>query len=271
MPVLEAAVETRTCIKCQEEQPLDQFKGSWRRRANGDRYWTETKVCLTCTRARRRAWIEANPERVKEHERRAAKSEPARAAKRRYGRTEKGKAAQQRYRSSAKGRANKRRADREYRKSERGKASTQRYRETPAGRRAEAKARRNRKLKLKRERREKRKQRELEQKKLTANIPSPVLKPYIEKLLREFGIPLDSPEVRQRGTMGLQALADAVDVDATVLRRVLKGQSRSVEIHTVDQISTYADFSLDELVERAEEWALLTGDPWPKGYYSKRT
>jgi hypothetical protein len=39
-----------------------------------------------------------------------------------------------------------------------------------------------------------------------------------------------------------------------------------VTVDVADRVCQHADFTLEELTERALEWAEVTGDPWPFGY-----
>lgn len=125
-----------------------------------------------------------------------------------------------------------------YNDTEKGKAARKRYAHSYKGRvRAAANRRR---------------QRRIAKLRLTANIPTPVIRPYVERLVIELG--------------SVKALASAVDIDPKTLDRVVNGSSKSVQLDTADKLSLLGDFSLDELAYRAAEWALLTGDKWPVGY-----
>lgn len=61
-------------------------------------------------------------------------------------------------------------------------------------------------------------------------------------------------------------MADWTGVDEALMFRILDGKKKSVALDTADRLATHADFTLEEIYDRAAEWALLTGDKWPKGY-----
>jgi hypothetical protein len=68
-----------------------------------------------------------------------------------------------------------------------------------------------------------------------------------------------------------KVLAEIVDISPDVLHDIAnKKRLRSVSVENADKLAMHGDFSLDELYERAEEWAVLTGNDWPDGYTRKR-
>lgn len=94
--------------------------------------------------------------------------------------------------------------------------------------------------------------RELE---LVANLPVIVVQPYVEELLRRHE--------------NLRALSQHAKVQERELRRILKSQKQQVGLRTCDLLSVIGDFTLDELAERAREWADLTGNEWPIGFHPR--
>lgn len=90
-----------------------------------------------------------------------------------------------------------------------------------------------------------------------ARLPYEVCAPYFERLLRymKAEYPDDALEV----------LAEWAGCPRDQLYRYTAGLRSSVPQEVMDALSLEADFTLDELIDRAREWALLTGDSWPMG------
>lgn len=179
-------------------------------------------------------------------------------ARAKYNASEKGRAARKRYQESAKGK----KTITEYRESEGYKEHKRKYERSAKGK----KKRRN----------WEQRQREIQRRRLIANLPVAVVKPYVERVLREFGIPADSlarglPSVKGEKMddvqdQGHREMARALGVGEDTIRNVLRGRNKSVSLSFCDKLCAFADFSLEELTDRAEEWAFLTGDSWPMGY-----
>lgn len=112
------------------------------------------------------------------------------------------------------------------------KAARRRYRQTLKGKQADKRTKKKAQAKLK------------------ARIPTPVIQPFVEQMVRRAGT--------------LRAVAEATGVHERRLREILRGRTKSVSIPICDSLSLHAEFTLQELVERAEEWALLTGNSWPR-------
>lgn len=109
-----------------------------------------------------------------------------------------------------------------------------------------------------------------EKERLSADIPVEVIRPFVERMQRELTTPMDSP-ARGIGTTegvdeGQSALSKACGVSEKILRQITEGTVKGITMGTADKLSLYGDFSLPEIYERAEEWALLTGNDWPIGY-----
>ena len=97
-----------------------------------------------------------------------------------------------------------------------------------------------------------------------APIPTPVVKPFVEQACRELAR-FAGDNVKGE-IPGQTQLAEATGVNQRRIYDILNNKSRSVSIDIADALCTEIGTSLPELVERAREWAVLTGDPWPHGY-----
>lgn len=202
-------------------------------------------TCRECERARQRQLREENPEAVRARKERWRQRNPGAEAEH-----------QKRYNDSEKGKASKRR----YAQTEKGQAATRRYRRTKKGRRMLQRARRNG---LKR----RQALRERERMELEAAIPGPVLLPFIQEMLHDVRVSVGAPPENFRGKYwGIGVLEARTGVSARLLALILDGKKRSVTLEICDRLQLQSDFTLGELTDRAREWALLTGDPWPRGY-----
>lgn len=103
---------------------------------------------------------------------------------------------------------------------------------------------------------------QIRDKALRTGIPVEVFKPYLEWVLTSC------KQHTRTGEPGISVLAEWTDIDDRVFSRVLTGYEGvyTVTVDVADRVCQHADFTLDELTERALEWADVTGDPWPFGY-----
>lgn len=168
---------------------------------------------------------------------------------------DKAKEAKCKYNGSARGQA-KRRA---YRRSSKGKEIARRYAESDAGKEA-----------LKRgEKRYRDKMRGL-----TANLPVEVVRPFVARMVKVADAEHVSGGIRgarSRSAGGYQELARLVGVSHNVLWDIVNKKTlKSVEIKVADRLAMFGEFTLGELYERAEEWAILTHSNWPEGYYRRQ-
>ncbi len=102
---------------------------------------------------------------------------------------------------------------------------------------------------------------QIRMKAMKTGIPVEVFKPYLEWVLQycvQYG----------RCETGVSVLAEWTDTDERVFSRVIQGADGvyTVTVDVADRVCQHADFTLEELTERALEWAEVTGDPWPFGY-----
>jgi len=89
-----------------------------------------------------------------------------------------------------------------------------------------------------------------------AGIPTCIVQPYLAAMVN-------------RASGGVVEVATRTGIPERTLQQVLKLRTKSVHYVLVDLLAQHEDFSLQELMQRAREWALLTGDDWPKGYTSR--
>ena len=91
------------------------------------------------------------------------------------------------------------------------------------------------------------------------NLPVAVVAPVLEVVKRTYA-------------GGVEGMAEIIGVSDTTLSKILKpnGKKTEVSIDIADRIVLHSDFNLEDLYDRAAEWAHLTGDPWPKGYNRTR-
>lgn len=200
--------------------------------------------CKKCGADKARAEYAKDPAKFRKAAKRRRKKDPekAKAAKRKYAHTEKGRRTRQAYRRSEKGRQ----IARNYAQSERGMAAQRRgeeaYREKLRG--------------------------------LTAALPIEVVRPFVQRMVIEAEAEYISSGTRSAtdGKGGYAILAKLIGIPKHRLRDIAKKKHlKSVNVKDADRLAMYGDFSLSELYERAEEWALLTGSKWPKGYHKKRS
>lgn len=100
---------------------------------------------------------------------------------------------------------------------------------------------------------------------LIAEIPSEVLKPYLETAIRE----LDQPDEKGLLGGGVSRLARLTGVSERRISEVRNGGKASMNLDMVDKIAARCHFTLEEITERTREWALLTGADWPVDYLPK--
>lgn len=229
----------RVCTKCERALPLvdpdtrqPNFKwvtSTYVLKSTGEkkvRHY-QLRYCMDCLREQTR---------LKSARRR--REQPEYAKNWRDKNPDKVQATARRYNGSDKGKARHRR----YNKSEKGKAAVARYRSKP---RVKASRRATDRRYQRRKRAEWR-----------ANIPMAVVQPYVERVVRDM---------RTRGNT-VEEICEVVGISKHVLEKVQQGRGRSVAQDFCDALALHGDFTLEEMYERAKEWALLTGDPWPVGY-----
>lgn len=243
---MEAAVGERCCKRCGKRWLWTaEFWPTYKR--NG-----ETRLLGTCreclrrkqreraktaagrrkTRARRRRWRERNPGAEYEHTLKYNHTDKGRERTRRYNNSEKGRAVKEAYLATPEGQASRQRALRKYR-----------AKRKQAARLARAK--------------------------LTAALPLAVVRPFVLAMLQRVAVDLPESTRVERKWMGIGELADLTGVSEKQLRRILNETVKMVELDVCDRLQTHEDWNLGELVSRAEEWALLTGDAWPVGYHRR--
>ena len=148
--------------------------------------------------------------------------------------------------------------DDRYNRSEKGKAARRRYNRSPKGIRAYRRHARKKRMKERQERQM-----------LAAALPAAVVRPYLSRMLREFQEPANNLAFGPGSHKGYDDLAELVGVHRDTLRHIDDGSRKQVTIEVADKLALHADFTLDELTDRAREWAMLTGDRWPKGYHGR--
>lgn len=179
-------------------------------------------------------------ERKKRREWRKRNAEDRRRYERQWRRQnpERAKAHDDKYNHSAKGRA----ARKRYEKTEKGKAAQRRYKQRI--------------------------------KHLTADLPIEVVRPYVLRMIKEADAErVSGGKMGARGRDGAVAkLAEIVGIPKHRLSDIAyKKRLKSVSVEDADILAMHGDFTLTELYERAEEWALLTGSKWPEGYHQRRS
>lgn len=122
---------------------------------------------------------------------------------------------------------------------------------------------------------------ELDYLRVVAPLPSDAIRPLVVRLLAQA-----APHTGQMGfeyerqlrrwvrgewwpgddLIGVKRLAEVSSVDERVIRRVFEKDSLSMSLDTMDRLIMYTDYTLDDLMDMASEWAMLTDDPWPVGY-----
>lgn len=95
-----------------------------------------------------------------------------------------------------------------------------------------------------------------------ADIPAEVIRPYIELAIRRLN--------DEGGQGGLEKLALASGVGERRIYEIREDDKRGMALDFVDRLSSVLDFTLHEIQERTEEWALLTGARWPHDYLPKQ-
>lgn len=135
-----------------------------------------------------------------------------------------------------------RQRDKEHRKTDSYQRAQTRYRAKPKARRKDGA----------RVRRYRRRQRLIQM----ANIPVPVIRPFVAVMAKDVG--------------GQRELARRTGVHERLIWAIIKEERKGMTIDTCDKLAVYSGlFTLDELAERAREWAQLTGDRWPVGYHPR--
>jgi hypothetical protein len=112
-----------------------------------------------------------------------------------------------------------------------------------------------------------------------ARLPVAPVKPYLEWMLRAARAQQEAERAegvrfsdhRTHGgdnLMGYTRLAEWMGVDEATVRKLFNGAAQTVSQYAVDSLASRreAEFTLGEVVARAREWAVLTGDSWPFGY-----
>jgi hypothetical protein len=90
----------------------------------------------------------------------------------------------------------------------------------------------------------------------TVTIPTAVVKPFLDRMVALAG--------------SRRALAAIIGVPERTLYAISHEERKGIRQATVDRLSVHGEFTLQEVLDRAKEWALLTGDPWPHGYEGSR-
>lgn len=236
-----AAVE-RAC-KCGRRWPWTaEYWPTYKR--NGETRLLGT--CRECLRKKQRERARANPEQVRARKQRWRERNPGAEHEhvKKYNITEKGRERTRRYNNSDQGRRVK-----------------EEWLQTPEGKRSRRRAIRNYSAKMKRAR-------QLARLKATAAIPNAVVRPYVLAMLRRIAVDLPEGRPDQKWT-GIGELSTSTGVSDKQLRRILNETQKMVELDVCDRLSLCEDFTLEELSQRAEEWATLTGDDWPIGYHKR--
>lgn len=164
------------------------------------------------------------------------------------------KEASDKYRESAKGKETRS----QYRNSVKGQRQHKRYRRSEAGRTSSARAHKKYINKLRQQ---------------TAALPTDVVRPFVDRMLAEIkaehGLSSRSGgRDRKRSPNGL--LAEVTGLTVEDIYNIVKAQPiKKVRVDIADKLALAAGIPLHVFYERAEEWALLTGDSWPEGYYLK--
>lgn len=107
---------------------------------------------------------------------------------------------------------------------------------------------------------------------LTADLPIEVVRPFVLRMIQ-----VADAEHVSGGRMGAKSRDGAVATLAEIVgipkHRVYdiayRKRLKSVNIEDADRLAMHGDFTLTELYDRAEEWALLSGSSWPQGYRKK--
>jgi hypothetical protein len=90
---------------------------------------------------------------------------------------------------------------------------------------------------------------------LTAPVPVEIIQPYLTRLL----------ETRTQRGLELET-----GVSARTQHAILKGERRGATLETLDGLAQTGEFTVEEIYDRAKEWAFLTKDSWPDGYQRGR-
>lgn len=120
--------------------------------------------------------------------------------------------------------------------------------------------------------------RERELRELAAPLPVEVVLPYLHGMLGLRALEADPagnmglcPKMRETDARyGINRLAAEAGINPRSLSRIMDDPAcKSAALNVCDRLAMVGDFTLEELTDRAREWALLTGDPWPYGYLDR--
>jgi hypothetical protein len=116
-----------------------------------------------------------------------------------------------------------------------------------------------------------------------ARLPREPVMPYLEWMVRiahqqvederSAGVVYSDTPRHPRGAQGdtlkgYTRLAEWMGIDESTVRKLFTGRAATVSQYAIDGLACRpeAEFTLYEVLDRAREWAVLTGDSWPFGY-----